>query len=275
MAVNQHDIDTVPQALVLQTVIEEKNVAVEVPQSMEPALHAVLVDEDAHAGKIFGQHVRFVSGTSRIEEDVFAVGNDAWREEVEVFEDFVAQSLCERTRDAFVPAAEDGHAASAALQFAGQHFRNGRLARPAHRQIPDADHGAAQFLRPEKASAVESEPDLHRLFVDFGEAAENELERVGPSAFAALKDDVDGIPLEPLENNSHGQDSTCVPRLSAPRTRTRADGSADCIAVATESGWSTVTQATAEPDPLKYPPRAPASTPAEMARPKWGSLASR
>ena len=67
LTVNEHHVDAVAQALVLQAVIEEKNVAVEVPQGMQPALHAVLVDEDAHAGKILGQHVRFIPGATGIE----------------------------------------------------------------------------------------------------------------------------------------------------------------------------------------------------------------
>jgi hypothetical protein len=45
---------------------------------------------------------------------------------------------------------------------------------------------------------------LHRLFVDFGQAAENKLQSVGSSALATLEDDVNGIALEPLENDTHG-----------------------------------------------------------------------
>ena len=90
------------------------------------------------------------------------------------------------------------------MQFPGQHFRDRRLARSAHGQVADADHGAAQFLRSEKAAAVESEPELHRLFVNFGQAAENELQSVGSSALTTLEDDVHGIALEPLENDTHG-----------------------------------------------------------------------
>ena len=204
MPVDEDDIDTVTEALVLQAVIEEQDVAVEVEQCMESAFDAVLVDEDADAGQIFGQHVRFVAGAAGVEEDGFSVGDDARREDVEVFEEFVAQALHERAGHAFVAAAEDGDAASAILQLAGEHFGNGCLAGAADGEVADADYGAAEFLRTKDAAAVKGEPDLYGALVDFGESPEDEFEGIGASALAAFENDVDGVALEPFEDDAHG-----------------------------------------------------------------------
>ena len=180
-----------------------------------------------------------------------AVRNDARWEQVEVFRKTAAQLLHERAGDALVAAAEDGHAASADLQLAGQHFRHGGFPGAADGQIPDADHRAPEFLGAEETAPVKSEPRLHGALVEAGETAEDEFQRVGPSALAAFENDINGVAFEAFENDPHGQASRVTPPLSAASTWTRASGSTDCRAAATGAGSPVVRQATADPDPLR------------------------
>ena len=168
-----------------------------------------------------------------------------------MFEELVAQALHEGAGDALVAATENGHAASAVLQFAGQHLGHRCFACAADGEVPDADHRATEFLGAQQTAAVESEPRLDGAFIQAGEAAEDKLEGVGASAFATLENDVDGVALEAFENDPHGQPSIVTPRLSAPSTWTRAAGRMPCMAAATGAGSVKVMQATADPDPLR------------------------
>ena len=251
LAVDQDDINPVTQALVLQSVVEEQDVTVEMAQSVESAFDPVLVNQHADAWEILGQHVRFVPGATRIEENLLAVGDDTRREEVTVLEELVAQPLHEGAGDAFVAAAENGDPAPATLQFPRQHFGHGCLACAADGEISHAYHGTAEFLWSQDAAAVEAKTDLHGPFIKPGKATEDKLQCIGAASFAALEYDIDGVAFEPFEDDAHGQLSTATPWLSALRMRTRASGSTDCIAAATAPGSSSVRQATADPDPLR------------------------
>ena len=251
LSVDEDDIDPVTQALVLQSIVEEQNVALEMAQSVETAFDPVLVDQHADAGEILGQHVRFVPGATRIEENLFAIGDDTRREEVKVPEQLVAQPLHEGAGHAFVAAAENRHPAPATLQFPRQHFGHGCLACAADGKVSHTDHRTAEFLWSQDAAAVETKTDLDRPFIKPGKATEDKLQCVGAAAFAAFEDNIDRVALESFEDDAHGQLSTATPWLSALRMRTRASGRTDCMAAATALGSSSVTQDTADPDPLR------------------------
>ena len=155
LAVDKDNVDPVTETLVLEPVVEEQDVAAEMTQSVEPTFDPVFVDKHADARKVLGEHMRFIPGAARIEEDSFAVRDDARREKVKVLEELVAQALHEGAGDALVAAAEDGHPPPATLQFPRQHFGDRCFARATDGEVAHADHRTAEFLGSQDAAAVE------------------------------------------------------------------------------------------------------------------------
>ena len=83
---------------ILKTIVEQQRVAAEFFYRITPAFHAVLVHEHDDIPEIGRQHVGFVAGHFRIEQQRFAVGNHARRGLVFAQEDFIQQPLVKRRR---------------------------------------------------------------------------------------------------------------------------------------------------------------------------------
>jgi len=226
LLVDKDDVQAVAETLILQTIVQEKDVAVEVLQGVPAAFDAILVDQDANAGKVFRQHVRFVAGPPGIKQDLAAVRDDAGREKIGLSEKTLMQALGERTGDTFVTTAENSHPASSLVQFTGQHLGHGSFASAAHREIADTDHRATQFLRPDETTAVKGQPRLNGPRVSQGEKAEENLQRIGPTTFTALENNIDGIALETFEKDAHrfrtrGARQYCPPAKRGPGPRAK------------------------------------------------------
>lgn len=203
LAVHEDDVHAMAETLVLETVVEEQHIRVEMAKGVQTAFDAVFVHEHADTGEVFGQHVWFIAGAAGIEEDLFAIRDDARWEQITIFKHLIAQALGEGAWDAFVSAAEDRDTASAILQFTGEHFGDGGFAGAADGKVADAGYGATDFLWAKNARAVEGEACLHGALVGVGEEAEEELEGIGASAFLAFEDDIHRVTFESFEENAH------------------------------------------------------------------------
>ena len=97
LAVHQHHVVPAPaQVPVLKTVVEQQRVAAEFFNRVTSAFHAVLVHQHHHVPEIGREHVRFVAGHFRIEQQRFAVGHDARRRLVLAQQNFIEQPLVKR-----------------------------------------------------------------------------------------------------------------------------------------------------------------------------------
>src|SRR5581483_920422 len=136
-----------------------------------------------------GEHVGFVAGGFGIQEEGFAVGDDAWRSAVFTEEELVPEHLGKRRRFGAITAGKDGDGAALALEFAGEFFDDGRLARAAEGDVADGDDLDAEGVVAHEAhldaKAVKAQAEL----VNFGEDEEKIANERGGLAAALLKND--------------------------------------------------------------------------------------
>ena len=64
---------------ILQSIIEQERVGFHFVDREKPALYPVLIDEHDHVFQVVRQHVGLVSRGQRIEQERFAIGDNAWR----------------------------------------------------------------------------------------------------------------------------------------------------------------------------------------------------
>ena len=67
LTVDEHDVETPPQLHVLEAVIEDQEVAPEIPDRGFAAFHPVLVDKDCDTPEVFREHERLVTGPLGVE----------------------------------------------------------------------------------------------------------------------------------------------------------------------------------------------------------------
>ena len=64
---------------ILQTIVEQQGISVHFFNREEPALDAILVDQNGPVFLIVRQHVGLVSRGERIEQEGFSIGDNPWR----------------------------------------------------------------------------------------------------------------------------------------------------------------------------------------------------
>ncbi len=164
--IHQQNIDVGFQTQVLESVIQNQRIGVEFLNGIESGFHPVLIHEDSHLFQIGGQHVRFVTGSHGVEQQVFAVGNHT-RGDFHFFGGkLLFQLIQERPVPAAVTAAENCHAASFLAESLGEDFHDGRLARTAAGQVADTDYEASDCPVPDYPVVIEPEPEQHESAVD-------------------------------------------------------------------------------------------------------------
>ena len=161
LAVNQHHVVPPPaQIPILETVVEQQGVATEFFDRITSALHAVLVHEHDHVLEIGREHVRFVAGHLRIEQQGFAVRHHARRGLVLAQQDFVEQPLVKRLGLGTITARKNGDIAAGVAQFAGEFFHDRGFARAADGQVADGDDLHPQGLVAQDAHVVKPAADF-------------------------------------------------------------------------------------------------------------------
>jgi hypothetical protein len=192
VTIDEDNIEAMAEAEVLEAVIEEDGIDLVFADGGEPALHAVLVDEDDDVLEVIGEHVRFVAGGAGVEEKGFAVGDEARGVDAGFALELGFEALAEGWFDAFVTAAEDGDGAAAFGEGFSEFFDDGGFAGATDGEVADGDDEAAEVAFAEDAIAVEVEAEADDAAVEVGEGVEDGAEGGGTGAFAAFKDDVDG-----------------------------------------------------------------------------------
>ena len=161
LAVDQHDVLPPPaQFPVLKPVVQQQRVAAELLDGVAAALDPVLVHQHHHVLEIGGEHVRLVAGHFGIEQQRFAVRDDAGRGGVVAEKELVQQPFVERRRLGAVAAGEDGHVAALVAQFAGEFFDHGGFAGAADGEVADGDDLHAERRVAQDADVVEKAADL-------------------------------------------------------------------------------------------------------------------
>ena len=134
------------QAEVLESIIEDQQVAAELGDGMASALNAVFVNHDGNAAKVLSQHEGLVTGILGIKQECSTFGDDTnWRWVVPG-----NPPSC-----AFVSPAQYGNLSSAQGELASKLFNNRRLSRATDSEIADAYHGTSELVWSHHMGAVE------------------------------------------------------------------------------------------------------------------------
>ena len=168
----------------MKSVVQQQRVAAELFDRVPAAFHTVLVDQHNHILEVRGQHVGFVAGGFGIQQQRFAVGNNARRRAVLTEKQFVDQAFRQRGRFRTVTTRQNGHGAALVPQFARELLHDRRLAGAADREISDGDDLDAQGGIAEDADVVKEAARLDGDLKNFGQC-----EQGGPMAAAVFKDD--------------------------------------------------------------------------------------
>ncbi len=190
LAVNQHHVvPAAAQIPVLKAVVEQQRVAAEFFNRVTPALHAVLVHQHDDVLEIRREHVRFVAGHFGIEQQRFAVGDDARRRLVFAQQDFVQQPTVERRRFGTVAAREDGDVAAGVAQFAREFFHDRRFAGAADGEVADGDDLHAERLVAQDADVVKPAAHLDGDLEQFRTAEQKSARQLRLEIVAFLEND--------------------------------------------------------------------------------------
>ena len=195
LAVDEADFEPVPKAEVLHAVIEDEGIDAHVADGVHGAFDAVFVDEDHHVAEAACEHEGFVTSKAGIEEQLFAVMNDAGFFAFEP-EPFPLEPAEEWGLAAFVTAAEDGDGTAVVLERAREFFDHGRFSGAADGEVADGDDQAARGMFAEHAFAVEPDPALDNSAEQPGKREKESAEEGSAFAVPAFEDDGDGELLE-------------------------------------------------------------------------------
>ena len=157
---------------VLKTIVQQQGVAAELLDGVAAALDAVLVHQHDHVLEIGGQHVGLVAGHLGVQQQGFAVGDDARRGGVVAEQDLFSSHWWNGPRLGAVAAGEDGHVAALVAQLAGELLDHRRLAGAAHGEIADGDDLHPEGRVAQNAEVVEEAADLDGDLEDLGAAVE-------------------------------------------------------------------------------------------------------
>lgn len=195
-AVDEDHVEAVFEAEVLEAVVEDEDVCAEFFECVDACFDAVFVDDDGDAWEVGGEHEGFVACDVAVEEDAFAVADDAWWV---LWEWFAADACDEFGPDAdaflafaFVASGEDGDAASVFLEGACEEFADGGFAGAADGEVADADDWDAEVVVVDVAFFVEFEAEADGAFIDPGEGVEDDACDAFFDAGFVVEDDGDG-----------------------------------------------------------------------------------
>src|SRR5438874_4500902 len=273
LPINQHDIEPMLEVEILQTVVEQQSIGVHFFNREEPALDAILVDQYGHVFQVVRQHVGLVSGSKRVEQQGFPIGNDAW------WIGIVAAYLCQQTalaraRNTFITTAKNGNVTSSFLQSTGKFFHNRSLARSTDSEIPDADNENAESPLTKNSFAIKEETELHESFVNEREKIKKRPQQSRANSAPTFENDIDRKLLEIFQRAAHSiaDFKTRTPRLSARVMTVCVWNSRDALSIAAAIFFesSKARAQIADPEPLRKAPKAPARSAAVITQSKNG-----
>ena len=146
--IDQQDVVERAETEILEAVVQNQRVRLKACDGVVAAFDTVFVHDDGRSRplrrfqKIGGEHERFVACVPRIQKDFFSIGDDLRRKFVQIAGPLGFQAFKEGKRLASIATREDSDMPSLRGERLGEKFDDWRLARPASRQISDADNGA-------------------------------------------------------------------------------------------------------------------------------------
>ncbi len=219
---------------ILKAVIEQQRVGLKFLDRILAGFDAILVHQHDDVLEIGREHVRLVAGLVRIEQQRFAVADDARRREPLHAGEFDEQAFQQRALGALVAAREDGDAPAALGQGTGEFFHDGRLAGAADGEVADAHHQAAERPVAQQSHPVAPEPQLDREGKELRERRQERAQKVGAFAAAALEDDVEDKGFQVLGpilkklRKSHGTGRDSAARSTRGQGRSEGNGGMEC-----------------------------------------------
>ena len=105
-----------------------------------------------------------------IQQQRFAIRNDARRSGIRAEQELVLQPLMKRLRFGPVTARKDGYITAGIAQGAGEFLHHGRLARAAHGDVADGDHLHAERVITEDADVIKPTAGFDGKFEELGTA---------------------------------------------------------------------------------------------------------
>jgi hypothetical protein len=166
---------------------------------------AIGIDQNSDAREVAGEHEGFVAGLGRVEQDGFAVGNNAGWGGSAAGEKSVGESGEERFGNRLIAAAEDGDAATGLLQGAGEFFNDGGFTGSTDGEVANADDEGTDRVTADDGVVIKAGAEAHDAGVNRGEKQEERLKEGGAASGRAVENDVGGELLEGLEGfQGHG-----------------------------------------------------------------------
>jgi hypothetical protein len=205
LAINEEEVKAVAQAEVLVAVVEEEGVGAVVADGVAGGFDAVGIHEDGDTGEVAGEHEGLVAGLGGIEQNGFAVRDDAgWRGGA-AGQKAIGESGEEGFGDGFIAAAEDGDTATGFLERPGELFDDGGFAGAADGEVAHADNKGADRVTAENGIVIEAGAEAHDAGVDGGEKKEKGFKESGTASGRPVEDDVGGELLQGFQSlQSHG-----------------------------------------------------------------------
>lgn len=169
LAIDEEEIEAVAEAKVLIAVVKQEGVGTVVADGVAGGFHAVGIDEDGNTGKIAGEHKRLVAGLGGVEQDGFAIGNNAGRGRSAAGKEAIGEAGEEGLGDGLIAATENGDATASFLKGAGEFFDDRGFAGTADGEVADADDEGADGVTAEDGVVIEAGAEAHDAGVDRGE----------------------------------------------------------------------------------------------------------
>src|SRR5437667_8944106 len=135
LSIYEHHVQAMLEVQILKSIIEQQRIDLPFIDGEPSAFGAVFVYQHDYVLQVVREHVRLVTGDPRVEQQGFAIRDNAWR--IGVSAKPVQPTAL--ARHALVTAREDGHAPPTCLQGAGKLLNNRSLTCAADGKVADTD----------------------------------------------------------------------------------------------------------------------------------------
>jgi len=261
LPIDEDKIDPAMEADILESVIQDEDIASQGRDGVSCTFHPVLVDHDGYSPEVLGEHEGLITRRFGIEQQRTSLGNNAGRG---------FSSGCASALHALVTPAQDSDSPATGRKFTGQFLDNGSLSGSSDGKVSYADDRATHLMTAQQMNAVKMNSCTDDEPVHGGKSQEKCPQDSGPFSGATFQDDINGKLFEAVEKASHravgeGYFTIRAPELS-PLQIIILDpfGASLRMAPATRAavfGFAAM-QHTVDPEPLNQPPSAPAFSPA-------------
>ena len=261
LPIDEDKIDPAMEADILESVIQDEDIASQGRDGMTCTFHPVLVDHDGYSPEVLGEHEGLIPRRFGIEQQGTSLGDNAGRG---------FSPGCPPALHTLVTPAQDSHTPATGRKFTGKFLDDGRFSGSSDGKVSYADDRATHLMAAQQMNSVKMNPCTDDKHVHGGQSQEKCPQYSGPFSGATLQNDINSKLFEAVEKASHravgeGYFTIRAPELS-PLQIIILDpfGASLRMATATRAAvfWFGAMQQTVDPEPLNQPPSAPAFSPA-------------